>query len=238
MRRRTVVPVLAILTASLIAPASAFAKHGGNPDATFVPDVAACRPTSDADSLDILSNFYPGYWWDHTDLTVVAKVHPSATPEQRAAIADAIATWDAVLRSCFDGLITLTDVTGQPRRGADIVVHYVPTAGGVVFAGYAVCGDHKCPNILVRTDLPPSLGVDPYEPFYLGWVTLHELGHALGLGHATNLEESTDLMGYGWTQEIEPILSQCDVEGIAHVFAWAFEGSEPYRPGPGPFDCA
>jgi len=185
MRRRTGVPFLAILVASLIAPASAFAKHGGNPDATFVPDVATCRPTSDADSLDILSNYYPGYWWDHTDLTVVAKVHPSATPEQRAAMADAIATWDSVLR-----------------------------------------------------DLPPSLGAEPYPPYYVGWVTLHELGHALGLGHATNLEESTDLMGYGWTQEIEPTLSQCDVEGIAHVFAWAFEAADPYQPGPGPFDCS
>src|SRR4051812_33974574 len=58
------------------------------------------------------------------------------------------------------------------------------------------CGAHNCPNILVRSDLPPSVDRDPYEPEYLGWVTLHELGHALGLGRATNLLESTDLMGY------------------------------------------
>jgi len=46
----------------------------------------------------------------------------------------------------------------------------VPTAGGVVFGGYAICGDHGCPNILVRSDLPPSLDRDPYSPGYLGWV--------------------------------------------------------------------
>jgi hypothetical protein len=37
-------------------------------------------------------------------------------------------------------------------------------------------------------------------------VTLHELGHALGLGHATNLLDSTDLMGYGWPDLGDPVL--------------------------------
>ena len=89
--------------------------------------------------------------------------------EQVDAVTGAIATWSAVLQDCFDGLITLADVTGtQPsaQRAADIVVHFVPTAGGVVFGGYAICGDHGCPNIFVRSDLPPSLDRDPYTPEY------------------------------------------------------------------------
>ena len=61
-------------------------------------------------------------------------------------------------------------------------------------------------------------------------MTLHELGHALGLGHATNLLESTDLMGYGWPEFGDPVLSQCDVDALAFVFAWALEGAEPYPP--------
>ena len=52
----------------------------------------------------------------------------------------------------------------EQGKAADIVVHYVPTAGGVVFGGYAICGAHGCPNILVRSDLPPSLDRDPYTP--------------------------------------------------------------------------
>ena len=198
-------------------------------------------PESNAEGLVILNNYYPGYWWDHTNLTVAVQAHPSANAAQRAAIHDAIATWSDVLADCFPGLITLTDVTGtrpSQQQAADIVVHYVPTAGGVVFGGYAICGDHGCPNILVRSDLPPSLDRPPYDPEYLGWVTLHELGHALGLGHATNLLESTDLMGYGWPDLGDPVLSDCDIDALRFVFAWALEESSPHPPGQGPYNCA
>ena len=205
------------------------------------PMQPSCKlPQSNAEALVILSNFYPGYWWDHTDLTIAVQPHPKATEEQVQAVQDAIATWSEVLEDCFDDLITLTDVTGSdrnPQQAADIVVHFVPKAGGVVFGGYAICGDHGCPNILVRSDLPPALGRDPYSPQYIEWVALHEIGHALGLGHATNLLESTDLMGYGWPTLGDPVLSQCDIDALAYIFAWALEGTEPQPPGAGPFVC-
>jgi hypothetical protein len=231
IRRSVLVVVLGILVA-LVSPLSAQAGPRGSGGGSGV----TCNlPESDAEALVILNNFYPGYWWDHTDLTIAVQAHPSATRAQLDAIQGAIATWSDVLERCFDGLITLTKV--DRRQDADIVVHYVPTAGGVVFGGYAICGDHGCPNILVRSDLPPSLDREPYDPEYLGWVTLHEVGHALGLGHATNLLESTDLMGYGWPDLGDPVLSQCDVEALAFVFAWALEGADPYPPGEGPYVC-
>ena len=236
MRRLIAITILLALLIPLPAEAAGYnAKRGRD----FRP---TCKlPESNAEALVILSNYYPGYWWDHTDLTVAVQAHPSTTREQMAAIRGAIATWSQVIADCFDRLITLTDVTGKgknPQQAADIVVHYVPTAGGVVFGGYAICGAHGCPNILVRSDLPPSLDRDPYSPEYIGWVTLHELGHALGLGHATNLLESTDLMGYGWPEFGDPVLSECDIDALAYVFAWVFAGGDPHPPAEGPYDCS
>jgi hypothetical protein len=225
---------MAFMLMSLLIPFSVQAKSSGG-------NRPACRlPESNSEALEILSNYYPGYWWDHTDLTVAVQAHPSATPAQLAAIHGAIATWRGVFDDCFDGLITIQDVTNSKnnRLHVDIILHYAQNAGGVSFAGYAICGEHKCPNILVTSDAPPSLVTPPYDPEYIGWVTLHELGHAFGLGHSTNLLESTDLMGYGWPDLGDPVLSDCDIDALRFVFAWVFEGSAPHLPAQGPYDCS
>src|SRR5512134_2310765 len=106
----------------LLIPATAFGGKGGGGGGGS----AGCNlPDSNAESLDILSNYYPGYWWDHTDLTIAVQAHPATTEEQLDALQSAIATWSNVLLDCFDGLITLTDVTSTARnpKKADITVH-------------------------------------------------------------------------------------------------------------------
>jgi predicted Zn-dependent protease len=232
--------IVVLVLAALLVPTAVLAKPDA-PSTNTVSGVTCNLPESDAEALIILNNYYPNrYTWDHTDLTIAVQAAPTVDEAQLEAIHDAIATWSEVLDKCFDGLITLTDVTdtqASEQRAADIVVHYVPTAGGTQFAGYAICGVGGCPNILVRTDLPLIYGVDPYSPEYFYWVTLHEIGHALGLGHATNLRESYDLMGYAWIGTTDAVLSQCDVDALAFVFAWALEGSDPYAPGAGPYVC-
>jgi hypothetical protein len=93
----------------------------------------------------------------------------------------------------------------------------------------AVCGVGGCPNVLISSEAPPSWGQKPYSPELLGWITMHELGHALGLGHATNLLESTDLMGLAGRDLGDPVLSDCDLDALAFVSRGRLRGVTPTR---------
>jgi hypothetical protein len=218
-----------VKTLLVIALVVSFAATSGVARANHLPD-------SDAESIAILAALTPapqGYWWDHTDLTVAVKAPRRADPEYLSAIGDAIARWSTVLQQEFGGLITLTDVTdtGVPAHRADIVLHYVPHAGGLAFSGIAHCQAGHCSNVLVSTVGPPGHGFEPVSPQELGYLTLHELGHVLGLGHAEPLLETTDLMGYGWiVNGGSPVLSACDITALRVVWAWALEGVDPYPP--------
>ena len=177
---------------------------------------------------------YPGYWWDHTDLTVAVLSSPNVDPVFVEAIRDAVATWADVLADDFP-IVSLADVTDTARnpQRADIVVHCVPDAGGTVWGGRAQCGDHRCNNVTVRSDVPDliDVGVPDYDPERVYRVALHELGHALGLGHAEPLEQTDDLMGYRSSvpePDTTPVLSTCDLKALAVLFAWAVEGVDPY----------
>ena len=248
MRTQSMLLIIALVAA--LAPRPVLAKSSPSPTHRTV-GVSCGLPESDAEALVILNNYYTSgnYSWDHANLTVAVQAHPNATAQSVAEIHGAIATWSSVIADCFDGLITLTDVTGtQPseQKAADIVIHYTPNALGAAYGGIAHCGDHECPNVIVRSEYPFGRWGEEWSsvpPGYLGLTTLHELGHALGVGHATNLWESMDLMGYGWIDSAflggdEPILSDCDVDALAFVFAWALEGSEPYPPAEGPYNCS
>ena len=85
MRMRSFVVVFVLL--SLLTPLRAQAA-GPVPAPAAAPAFSpTCdRPESNAEALVILNNYYPGYWWDHTDLTVAVQAHPSTTEEQLAAI--------------------------------------------------------------------------------------------------------------------------------------------------------
>jgi hypothetical protein len=246
MRIRKV--LISIVLMTVLAFVSASADGRSSAASPLAAGVTCGLAESNADALEIMNNYYPNsYWWDHADLTVAVQAHPHATEDQVTAIRAAIATWKAALDDCFDGLITLADITDagpNAHHNADIVIHFVPNGLGFSIGNRALCVNGGCPSVFVRSDFPPGHYEPPYghfNPQELGWVTMHELGHALGLGHATNLWESDDLMGYGWYYRWPmhpPILSDCDMDALAFVFAWAIEGGDPYPPAAGPYDCS
>jgi len=92
--------------------------------------------------------------------------------------------------------------------------------------------------VLLSSVAPPGSNFEdtPLQDFE--WLVMHELGHTLGLGHPTNID-SIDLMGYGWIGENQPppILSDCDVDALAFIWAWALDGTSPSPPTSGLYDC-
>lgn len=176
-------------------------------------------------------------WWDHTNLTIAVRAAPNALPENVQAMHDAIALWSSVLASRLPE-ISLTDVTDTARNptDADIVLHLVPNTGGWAWGGYATCGNDKC-TLKVKEEWPAGhLGkgepdAEFRDPLRNQRTAIHEIGHALGLGHVTPRDQSIDIMGYGWAwadPDVTPILSDCDIEGIRTVFGWVYNNEPPH----------
>jgi hypothetical protein len=77
-----------------------------------------------------------------------------------------------------------------------------------------------------------------FNPSEIEAIAKHEIGHALGLGHANFI---TDLMSPILTGNTRPIVSQCDVNGVIQVNSWKMLYSDntnvPSAPPVNHIDC-
>jgi hypothetical protein len=203
--------------------------------------------SSDAQSVAVLSGL-PGYknefWWDHSNLTVSVRAGESVDPDKLQALRDAIQIWRTTLADEFHGAISMTDVTAEKKASPDIVLRYVPHAGGTQWGGVADCGVQKCLNVIVRSDTPDGHSDEPdradFDRLRVERTAVHELGHTLGLGHASPLLNTVDLMGYGWSvpdPDVTPVLSSCDLRGIRAAFGWVFAHEAPHPSTVGSITC-
>jgi hypothetical protein len=233
--------VASVITASAAMSLPTVIRGIGTPTVSASATVYETGP-SDAASIAIYSG-QPGwkntFWWDHPNLTVAVRGAANSDPAELQAMRDAIEIWRSTLAERFPQVsvthVTDTQGPGQP----DIVLRLVPHAGGVQWSGVTNCGVQYCPSVIVRTDVPPGTKgefagdrVDEATTLRVERTTLHELGHALGIGHVSPLDSSLDLMGYGWANadpDLTPILSDCDIEGVKAVFGWVLAGEAPHR---------
>ena len=94
MKMKVLLVLLALLLAAVTAPA-----------AKAVTPLRPAPTPPDTESVLILHGAYnyPGYWWDHTDLTVAVQAHPNVDEESLAAVHQAIADWDYALQQELAG---------------------------------------------------------------------------------------------------------------------------------------
>jgi hypothetical protein len=93
-------------------------------------------------------------------------------------------------------------------------------------------------QVIVKIATAASGKTSSFNPSEIEAIAKHEIGHALGLGHASFI---TDLMSPILTGNTKPTISQCDVNGVIQANSWKTVYSEntnvPSAPPVNHIDC-
>jgi Matrixin len=156
---------------------------------------------------------------------------PTSDSDQRRTVTDAVNEWNARIPN-------LRLVHEDSNVDADIEVQLVDGLGGMA-AGASLLKFDEDGFINKVTILLPKAAffiegdsqvfAVQYDPQKLKEIATHELGHALGLGHA---DFDSDLMSERLNSDETMNISQCDVTGVLQANQWKLVNNDSVPNGP------
>lgn len=169
-------------------------------------------------------------------------IEDNLVPSLRYAVENAVKEWNARVSN-----LKLVEITSMSLENddADIEVQFVEGFGGMVAGATMIKYDdegliNKATIILPKAAFyveyeSETFGVQ-YSSQKLEEIAVHEMGHALGLGHANF---AADLMSQRLSNEDTANISECDVTGVLYANQWKLINNdiEPDSPKEDEIDC-
>jgi hypothetical protein len=169
-------------------------------------------------------------------------IEDNLVPSLRYAVENAVKEWNARVSNLK--LVEITS-TSLENDDADIEVQFVEGFGGMVAGATMIKYDdegliNKATIILPKAAFYVEYESDTFGVQYssqkLEEIAVHEMGHALGLGHANF---AADLMSQRLSNEDTANISECDVTGVLYANQWKLikNDIEPDSPKEDEIDC-
>jgi predicted Zn-dependent protease len=188
-----------------------------------------------------------GPTWDHSTIRLIITPkynEPWWDPAYLNSTLRAISQWNEAIAffasnqtdfAYLSGLRMIPEVSNSTRTGSVMQISWIQQFGNVTCEAGLTRTTYEISGVIKDSDVNLSAfdcRGNILSEVDMQNVALHELGHVLGLGHASN---TGDLMHFAYTLN-SPIraISTLDVYGVANVFRWMSASPEfdPSNQGP------